>query len=66
MKIYGKKINTIDCFWEVKDDPNLKVKLESMSDSELVEYLNENGKYEEEGDDWFEFMVDYIGDDWKK
>ena len=44
----------------------MKVKLESMSDSELVEYLNENGKYEEEGDDWFEFMVDYIGDDWKK
>ena len=36
-----------------------------MEDYELIDFLNTNGKYEENSDDEFSFEVDYIGDDWK-
>ena len=65
MKVYGKKTVIIDCEWELEDQPDLKKKLESMEDYELIDFLNTNGKYEENSDDEFSFEVDYIGDDWK-
>jgi len=65
MKVYGKKTVIIDCEWKLEDQPDLKKKLESMEDYELIDFLNTNGKYEENSDDEFSFEVDYIGDDWK-
>jgi len=46
MKIYGKKTVITDCEWELEDQPDLKEKLESMNDYELINFLNSNGKYE--------------------
>lgn len=37
MKVYGKKTVTIDCEWEIEDQPGLKKKLESMENYELIE-----------------------------
>ena len=65
MKIYGKKTVITDCEWELEDQQDLKEKLESMNDYELINFLNSNGKYEDTGDDELNFEVDYIGDDWK-
>lgn len=65
MKVYGKKTVITDCEWELEDHPDLKKKLESMKDGELIDFLNTNGKYEDTGEDELSFEVDYIGDDWK-
>ncbi len=65
MKIYGKKTVITDCEWELEDQQDLKEKLESMNDYELINFLNSNGKYEDTGEDELNFEVDYIGDDWK-
>ena len=65
MKVYGKKTLIIDCEWELEDQPDLKKKLESMEDYDLIHFLNTNGKYEDTGEDELSFEVDYIGDDWK-
>ncbi len=65
MKVYGKKTVITDCEWELEDHPDLKKKLESMDDYELIDFLNSNGKYEDTGEDELIFEVDYIGDDWK-
>ena len=44
MKVYGKKTVITDCEWELEDHPDLKKKLESMDDYELIDFLNSNGK----------------------
>ena len=59
MKVFGKKTVIIDCEWELEDQPELEKKLESMNDFELIDYLNNNGNYEELGDDEINFSVDY-------
>ena len=59
MKVFGKKTVIIDCKWELEDQPELEKKLESMNDFELIDYLNNNGNYEETGDDEINFSVDY-------
>tara|TARA_B100000902_G_C27292543_1_gene907999 strand:- start:110 stop:295 length:186 start_codon:yes stop_codon:yes gene_type:complete len=59
MKVFGKKTVIIDCEWELEDQPELEKKLESMNDFELIDYLNNNGNYEEIGDDEINFSVDY-------
>tara|TARA_B100000965_G_scaffold280527_1_gene238381 strand:+ start:4095 stop:4280 length:186 start_codon:yes stop_codon:yes gene_type:complete len=59
MKVFGKKTIIIDCEWELEDQPELEKKLESMNDFELIDYLNNNGNYEETGDDEINFSVDY-------
>jgi|TARA_B100001079_G_C15901157_1_gene293828 hypothetical protein len=59
MKVFGKKTVIIDCEWELEDQPELEKKLESMNDFELIDYLNNNGNYEETGDDEINFSVDY-------
>ena len=64
MKVYGKKTVTIDCEWEIEDQPGLKKKLESMENYELIDFLNSNAKYEDIGEDELGFEIDYIGDDW--
>ena len=40
MKIYGKKTVITDCEWELEDQQDLKEKLESMNDYELINFLN--------------------------
>ena len=57
MKIYGKKTVITDCEWELEDQPDLKEKLESMNDYELINFLNSNGKYEDTGEDELNFEV---------
>ena len=47
MKVYGKKTIKIDCTWEFEDNAELRVKLESLSENELIDYCFENGKFEE-------------------
>ena len=47
MKIYGKKTIKIDCIWEFEDNAELRVKLESLSENELIDYCFKNGKFEE-------------------
>lgn len=37
MKIYGKKTIKIDCTWEFEDNAELRVKLESLSENELID-----------------------------
>ena len=59
MKVFGKKTVIIDCEWELEDQPELEKKLESMNDFERIDYLNNNGNYEETGDDEINFSVDY-------
>tara|TARA_B100001996_G_scaffold378272_1_gene362194 strand:- start:192 stop:377 length:186 start_codon:yes stop_codon:yes gene_type:complete len=59
MKVFGKKTVIIDCEWELEDQPELEKKLESMNDFELIDYLHNNGNYEETGDDEINFSVDY-------
>tara|TARA_B100001029_G_C14962095_1_gene395062 strand:+ start:732 stop:917 length:186 start_codon:yes stop_codon:yes gene_type:complete len=59
MKVFGKKTVIIDCEWELEDQPELQKKLESMDDFELIDYLNNNGNYEETGDDEINFSIDY-------
>ena len=59
MKVFGKKTVIIDCEWELEDQPELQKKLESMDDFELIDYLNNNGNYEESGDDEINFSIDY-------
>ena len=39
MKVYGKKTVIIDCEWELEDQPDLREKLESMKNYELIEFL---------------------------
>ena len=58
MKVFGKKTVIIDCEWELEDQPELQKKLESMDDFELIDYLNNNGNYEESGDDEINFSID--------
>ena len=62
MKVYGKKIITIDCSWEFEDDTNLKIKLESLSKEELINFCFENGKFEEGEKNQPDFNIDFIGE----
>ena len=59
MKVFGKKTVILDCEWDLGDQPELQKKLESMNDIEIIDYLNNNGNYEELGDDEINFSVDY-------
>ena len=62
MKIYGKKTIKIDCTWEFEDNAELRVKLESLSKNELIDYCFKNGKFEEGEKINPEFKIDYIGE----
>tara|TARA_B110000003_G_scaffold271369_1_gene305450 strand:+ start:568 stop:777 length:210 start_codon:yes stop_codon:yes gene_type:complete len=62
MKVYGKKTIKIDCSWEFEEDADLKIKLESLSKEELINFCFENGKFEEGEKHQAEFEVDYIGE----
>tara|TARA_B100000795_G_C22378571_1_gene278851 strand:- start:237 stop:446 length:210 start_codon:yes stop_codon:yes gene_type:complete len=61
MKVYGKKTIKIDCTWEFEDNTELRVKLESLSENELIDYCFENGKFEEGEKLNPQFKIDYIG-----
>jgi hypothetical protein len=62
MKVYGKKTIKIDCTWEFEDNAELRVKLESFSENELIDYCFENGKFEEGEKMNPQFKTDYIGE----
>jgi len=62
MKVYGKKTIKIDCTWEFEDNAELRVKLESLSENELIDYCFENGKFEEGEKLNPQFKIDYIGE----
>ena len=62
MKVYGKKTIKIDCTWEFEDNSELKVKLESLSENELIDYCFENGKFVEGEKMNPQFKIDYIGE----
>lgn len=57
MKVFGKKIISVDCVWEIQDTE--KDKIEKMKKHELFQFLNNKGSYSEEGEDWIEFEIDY-------
>ena len=61
MKVYEKKTIKIDCTWEFEDNAELRVKLESLSENELIDYCFENGKFEEGEKMNPQFKIDYIG-----
>tara|TARA_B100000902_G_C27010325_1_gene764448 strand:- start:386 stop:595 length:210 start_codon:yes stop_codon:yes gene_type:complete len=62
MKVYGKKTIKIDCTWEFEDNSELRVKLESLSENELIDYCFENGKFVEGEKMNPQFKIDYIGE----
>lgn len=60
MKIFGKKILTIDISWEFDNDLELKSKLESFTEDQLIDYCFENGKFEEGHNHNPNFEISYI------
>ena len=60
MKVFGKKILTIDISWEFDNDLELKSKLESFTEDQLIDYCFENGKFEEGHNHNPNFEISYI------
>lgn len=61
MKVFGKKILTIDISWKFDNDLELKSKLESFTENQLIDYCFENGKFEEGHNHNPNFEISYIG-----
>ena len=61
MKVFGKKFLTIDVSWEFDDNLELKSKLESFTEEQLIDYCFENGKFEEGHNHNPNFEIGYIG-----
>jgi hypothetical protein len=62
MKIHAKKTLIIDCSWEFEDNLELKTKLESLTEDQLIDYCFEHGNFNEGHKHHPSFKINYIGE----